>query len=869
MSHAKTFTGRPRHRQTRRSVRIVDRVARTLIALGGIGTVIAVSTVCIFLVCVAVPLFLPASYSPVKRGPLSPAIADCLHFEIDEYRVLGWAMSAEATLRAFRLDTGDVIHEQELFPDQKPTAWSFSVGGREASCGFADGSVRTIRLGFTTTFPDENEIPEDIRSKLADASSAVYKEGLLSRTRQGALRLQTVRAVPSEPIVPAGSAAVACVDSSSRPTGRVCCVLDDKGNLMLHAVRRRPALAREAVESHAVDVAMPYAPSAERGPPRCLLVSGQADNAYLIWNDGHLLRYDIRDLEQPRLAEQVDLVPESNQSVTALTFLPGKTTLVAGDSLGRVRAWFPTKPTEARTADGAVLALAHELSGPQSAVSSLTSSLRARLVAAAYDDGSMHVFQVTSARALVDIPAAGNAAGDEAAARLAAFTPKGDALVAIAGSMAQQWTLATGYPEVSPATLFRAVWYEGYEGPQHVWQSSGGGDDFEPKLGMIPLVFGTLKATIYSLLFAVPLALLSAVYSSEFLQPRIKARIKPAIEMMASLPSVVLGFVAALVVAPYVEKMIPAVLASVAVVPLTYLVAAYLWQMLPARAGLLLARWRFAFICATLPVGILASALVGPLIERTLFAGDLRSWVDGQIGSGLGGWIVLFLPLSALATALFIGRQVNPWLRSTLRGMGRERRAWLELVKFLIAVVVTVAGAATVGLLLDSLHLDPRGLVLDTYVQRNALVVGFVMGFAIIPLIYTIADDALSTVPAHLRSASLGAGATPWQTAIRVIIPTAMSGLFSAVMIGLGRAVGETMIVLMAAGNTPIMDWNIFNGFQTLSASIATELPEAVQGSAHYRTLFVAALALFVITFIVNTLAEAVRLRFRRRAYEL
>ncbi len=91
------------------------------------------------------------------------------------------------------------------------------------------------------------------------------------------------------------------------------------------------------------------------------------------------------------------------------------------------------------------------------------------------------------------------------------------------------------------------------------------------------------------------------------------------------------------------------------------------------------------------------------------------------------------------------------------------------------------------------------------------------------------------------RSASLGAGATPWQTAVRVIIPTAMSGLFSAVMVGLGRAVGETMIVLMAAGNTPIMDWNIFNGFQTLSASIATELPEAVQGSAHYRTLFVAA----------------------------
>jgi phosphate transport system permease protein len=182
---------------------------------------------------------------------------------------------------------------------------------------------------------------------------------------------------------------------------------------------------------------------------------------------------------------------------------------------------------------------------------------------------------------------------------------------------------------------------------------------------------------------------------------------------------------------------------------------------------------------------------------------------------------------------------------------------------------VACAAAWLVGLLLEGLHLDPRGPLLGTYVQRNALVVGFVMGFAIIPIIYTIADDALSTVPNHLRSASLGAGATPWQTATRIIVPAAASGVFYAVMIGLGRAVGETMIVLMAAGNTPILDWNIFNGFQTLSANIATELPEAVQGSAHFRTLFVAALALFVMTFLVNTVAEMVRLRFRRRAYEL
>ena len=143
------------------------------------------------------------------------------------------------------------------------------------------------------------------------------------------------------------------------------------------------------------------------------------------------------------------------------------------------------------------------------------------------------------------------------------------------------------------------------------------------------------------------------------------------------------------------------------------------------------------------------------------------------------------------------------------------------------------------------------------------------MGFAIIPIIFTIAEDALSAVPEHLRAASLGCGATPWQTATRIIIPTAMSGLFSAVMVGLGRAVGETMIVLMAAGGTPIMDLNIFNGFRTLSANIATELPDAVVNSTHYRTLFLAALALFAMTFALNTVAEVIRQRFRRRAYQL
>jgi phosphate transport system permease protein len=168
---------------------------------------------------------------------------------------------------------------------------------------------------------------------------------------------------------------------------------------------------------------------------------------------------------------------------------------------------------------------------------------------------------------------------------------------------------------------------------------------------------------------------------------------------------------------------------------------------------------------------------------------------------------------------------------------------------------------------------DYRGWLLRTlgltYDQRNSLVVGFAMGFAVIPIIFTIAEDALSNVPPHLVAGSLALGATRWQTALRMVLPTASPGIFSAVMIGFGRAVGETMIVLMATGNTPVMDWSIFNGFRALSANIAVELPEAPEGGSLYRVLFLAAFLLFVMTFIVNTVAELVRLRLRKKYQSL
>jgi phosphate transport system permease protein len=429
--------------------------------------------------------------------------------------------------------------------------------------------------------------------------------------------------------------------------------------------------------------------------------------------------------------------------------------------------------------------------------------------------------------------------------------------------------LNAGYPEVSWRSLFGRVWYEKYPAPVHAWETTGH-ESFEPKFGLVPLIFGTLKATLYSMLFAAPIAILAAIFSSQFMHPTWKARIKPTIEMMASLPSVVLGFVAGLIFAPVIERALMTMLAGFFCVPLTLLCGAFLWQLLPAGWRSRFAAWRFPLIAVfALPAGCAVARGAAAPLERLLFQGDVGAWLDGRGGSGFGGWVIALLPLAGIFSAMLVGRFVNPWLRRHSGGWSQQRAAVVSLGTFAIGIVLAIALSVAAASFFDALRLDTRGGLFGTYVQRNALVVAIGMSFAIIPLIFTIADDALSSVPDHLRSASLGAGATPWQTAVRVIVPAAASGIFSAVMIGLGRAVGETMIVLMAAGNTPLIGWNLFNGFQTLSAAIATELPEAARGSAHYRVLFLAALTLFAMTFVVNTAAELVRQRFRRRSHEL
>ncbi len=935
-----------RPRSTRRTVHLAESVARTLITVGGIGTIASVTLIFLFLVSVALPLFRPGTLVAVQAADASPAAGvdasaaaaggDAPQLLVDEYLALAVRSVDGAALEVLDLCSGQLLERHELF-ETPPTAGRLAPQGEPSVFGFADGSLRTVQVAFATRFLRSEELPESLAG-LPAGSRAPHQGGVLERTSDGLLRHHQVRIDSQAEVPTTGKEPIRALASSGASGTLSVAALDHAGALRLYrtSTKRNLLTGEETVLRREHPIA--WTGPAGRGAPDWLELSGLADNLFLIWRDGFCERFDLHDPQDPQLVERVDLVGDEAE-LTVIGKLIGGATLVTGDSWGRVHGWFRIKPDDARTGDGAYLVRAKELARHAAPVTALAPSQRTRLLATADAEGGIQIHHMTSQSRVAEtrIPDAARAGAGVSALCMA---PKDDALIAFADGRLWTAEFHARHPEASLAAVFTTVWYEGSEGPTHVWQSTGGSDAFEPKLGLVPLIFGTLKATFYTMLFGAPLALLAALFTSQFLHPRLRGPIKSTIEMMASLPSVVLGFLAAIVVAPFIEPIVSGVLALFVTIPLGLLIGAHLWQLvargLPAagsgaaragRAASLLvvaaavavpiAHLLFAGANAWLGAGLgtltLAAAVwrttrgfelplpgglrllaiglilpavagltishVGPWCEQHLFAGDFQAWLGGEHGEAWGGWFYLLLPLAGLAVFFVQGRMVNAPLVGRSSGWSRTACARASLFKFLLASGVTLGLAYAVAHGLQSFGFDPRGggrtdagLSLNpvgSYVQRNALIVGFIMGFAVVPIIYTIAEDALSSVPTHLRLASLGAGATPWQTAMRVIVPTAMSGLFSALMIGLGRAVGETMIVLMATGNTPILEANIFNGFRTLSANIAVELPEAVRNSTHYRTLFLAALVLFAMTFAVNTLAEIVRQHFRKRAFEL
>lgn len=840
-------------------MRVADQVSGLVIKGGGSIVLLSVLGIFAYLAFVVVPLFERGEISESRVTTLDSGLGLPI---IDPYNRAMALVSDDGSVRVYELSSGEMVSEPRRIDDaQQPTAIANNRNGALVAAGFADG---TIRLG-SITFRESTEVG---RPPTPDRVVWVHDGDILEVVGPDRVRRSTLEFELGDPIeLTEGDGAVVRLEYQIDTTGRqVLVAVREDGTVLVNTIRMiRPLGGTGAPRARLSTTTFNVDPAAI---DRWFFVTSDGNHVLSLSEQGDLRRF-TKEGSAFELAETVRAVNEGSRA-TAATMILGGSSILIGDDRGTIYSWHVATGEIDGVPGSRALAKAHEFVGANTAVADIAPSLRDRSIIVLGLDGGVRIRHVTSEKIIADF--------DSTLERpiTARISPKNDGIVVLdaSGRVAIR-DFEEGYPEFSVKALFGKVHYEGQLDAQYVYQSSSGSDSAETKLSVMPLIFGSLKATIFAMLFAVPVGVLAAVYTSEFLNPGVRKLVKPGVEMMASLPSVVLGFVAAIIVAPYVAYVLPSVLVLFATLPISVLLLAHLWQMVPMHVRARFNAWQqLALVLMACGLGVLVASAMGPWFEATLFAPDkesgvasidIRRWLNGEYGNAWPGWFVVLLGPVALALTVAQSMFVTRRIDRRLSGQTELFVAGVMLVRFVAMLALTVVGSVLLAFMLQALGYDPRDSIFGTFTQRNTLVVAMIMGFAVIPIIYTISEDSLRAVPDSLRTASLGAGATPWQTAVRIVIPVAGSGIFSACMIGFGRAAGETMIVLMATGNTPEMSWNIFGGFRTLSANIAVELPEAPKGSTHYRVLFLCGLVLFIMTFTINTAAEIVRQIVRAR----
>lgn len=744
-----------KQKQIRRR-KFYDRLARHVVFVGGVGIIFCIIGILFFIGIETVPLW----KSPEKKLESVSEMKDSISPEtpveqvrifalgVDEYREQIFTIDSLGSVRFFTLEEEPKLLKTHTLSHK--TAGYTSLYNAETNTSYAiadrEGRVVPFDVSFRVEFREGTE--RTIVSKVT--------EGETLRVTEEPIEIFAYQSSPET-----GDPVVVAYTASGRLITYV--EVEEEGDF----------LGKSETEIFTADLTAQLEGAKVTG----VQIDSEAQNLYVSTANGKLYHWSLYYISSPELKSVVSATEDPGVAVTEIGFLLGQRSLVVGDAAGNVSVWFET----ANSGGGSKLTKVHVLPPLPDAVDKFSASQRGRGFLASDISGNISLYQATSAVKQLDFPGRGKPCTG------LSFSPKADGVVAVDSDMVlSNYYLDNPHPETNFRTLFGKIWYEGYDKPRYVWQSTGGTDEFEPKFSLTPLAYGTLKGAIYTMILSIPLAVLAAICVSQFLHPSIRNVVKPVIEVMAALPSVVLGFLAGLWLAPLLEKIFVATLVMPFMVIGLTLLALFLWHRLPFSLS---GRFRVGAELFTL-VGVIGIAatlslwLNGPL-ESLIFAGDFRDWFFRMF--------------------------------------------------------------------------DLR------YDQRNMLVVGFAMGFTVIPIIFTISEDALSSVPRTLSSGSLALGANRWQTAMRIVVPAASAGIFSAVMIGFGRAVGETMIVLMATGNTPVMDWSFFNGFRALSANIAVELPEAPHGGTLYRVLFLTAILLFAATFLLNTLAEILSRRLRRK----
>ncbi|UQB36974.1 MULTISPECIES: ABC transporter permease subunit [Pseudomonas syringae group] len=722
-----------------------DRLTHWYVAIGGLAVLAAITLIFFYLAYVVAPLFKGASLTtePALNAGWMQDAGKPLLITIEEQNLIGMRISDKGEVIFFNIKDGTELHRVAL---PLPAGVSVASIGKDQpgapliALGLSNGQVLIFRHSYLTTYPDNQKT-------ITPSIAWPYGEAPLVLDEAGRAVEHVTVSADADSLKVAGS------------TGTQLHVMSlaQKENLLTGEMTREQTRI-ELPQTSAVIKAIYIDPRQHW----LYVINGRA-------------QADVFSLRDHSLNGRYKLLEDGTAEITASAQLVGGISLIIGDSRGRMAQWFMARDTDGEQR----LMRIRDFKMSSAPIDQIKAEQRRKGFIALDTSGRLGVFHSTAHRTLL-VEKVAEGPG------ILAMSPRANHILIESSGKLLPLALDNPHPEVSWSSLWGKVWYENYDEPKYVWQSTASNSDFEPKLSLAPLTYGTLKAAFYAMLLAAPLAVAAAIYTAYFMAPGMRRKVKPVIELMEAMPTVILGFFAGLFLAPYLEGHLPGIFSLLLLTPIGILLAGFCWARLPDSIRLGVPDgWEGAIL---IPVVLLVgwfSLSMSPHLESWFFGGDMSMWIREELGI--------------------------------------------------------------------------------TYDQRNALVVGIAMGFAVIPNIYSIAEDAVFSVPRSLTLGSLALGATPWQTLTRVVILTASPGIFSALMIGMGRAVGETMIVLMATGNTPIMDMDLFEGMRTLAANVAVEMPESEVGGSHYRVLFLAALVLLMFTFVMNTLAELIRQRLRKQ----
>ena len=733
----------PALRRHRKGRAFKNKLASIGIAVGGLSIIGAVLLIFFYLLYEVAPMFVPAKVELVNQYQVPVTSNETLMLAMEEQAEVAIRVRKSGEVNFFSVSDGHTLQTEQIPLPGKISAFDINTqASRLMAFANNQGEVLLVKHNYKVTYPNDKRL-------ITPELSYPYGEEPLTLFENGKVITNITLRDGEETMVLAA--------------------MDDHGEL--HASRYL-----KEVDFLSEEVVLEY--EAINLPSIAGIINQVEIDQTMRWMfvlaDQRLLH--VINLEEESLTQTITL--DAVGTITSMNMLLGENSILIGNSQGKISQWFMARQDDKWRLSMA-RSFAIETQGSSNKIQAIASEQRRKGFFVAGENGQLAIFHSTAHRTLLDEKLV------DGEIEFLSISPRAkDLLIQTRQGEIYHFKVHNEHPEISWASMWDEIWYEGYEKPEYIWQSSSSSSDFEPKYSLVPLAFGTLKGAFYAMLLAAPLAIAGAIYTAYFMAPALRRKVKPIIELMEALPTVILGFLAGLALAPFLENNLLGVFAILIVLPVSMLVFGFCWANMPAKVRHLLPEgWHVPIL---IPVILLSGWLalsISPSIEIFFFNGSMVDWLNNDLGV--------------------------------------------------------------------------------SFSQRNALIVGLAMGFAVIPTIFSIAEDAIFSVPKSLSYGSLALGATPWQTMIKVVLPTASPGIFSALMIGMGRAVGETMIVLMATGNTPITDINIFEGMRTLAANIAVEVPESEVGSSHYRILFLTGFVLFLFTFIFNTAAETVRQRLR------